>query len=150
MQEDEIRGEFQDWLKAAARKDLDAIMTKIADDVVSYEHDAPLVHRGAAAVREICRSGFEAMPGDFSWDIPDLHVIVRGDIAVTWGLNRMRAAGPDHEFESWSRGTRIFQKMDGVWKMIHQHVSYPYDPETGEAKTGLKPEHPEALCRAAD
>jgi ketosteroid isomerase-like protein len=139
--EAEIRLEFADWFRMAAAKDLDGVMTKIADDVVSYEHDAPLVHRGAAAVREVCRKGFEAMPGELSWDIPDLHIIVRGDIAVTWGLNRMRAQLPGQEtFESWSRGTRIFQKIDGRWRMIHQHVSYPYDPATGEAKIDLKPD----------
>ena len=138
--EDEVRKEFEEWLAAAAKKDLDAVMTKIDDDVVSYEHDAPLQYHGAAAVREVCRRGFEAMAGEFSWDIPDLQIIVRDDIAVTWGLNRMRAKQPGQdEFESWSRGTRIFQRKANGWKLIHQHVSYPYDPETGEAKLLLRP-----------
>jgi ketosteroid isomerase-like protein len=138
--EEELRKEFADWLAAAAKKDLDAVMQKIEDNVVSYEHDAPLVYNGAAAVREVCRRGFEAMPGEFNWDIPDLQIIVRDDIAVTWGLNRMRAkqSGQD-EFVSWSRGTRIFQRKGDGWKLIHQHVSYPYDPETGEAKLFLRP-----------
>jgi ketosteroid isomerase-like protein len=138
--EEEVRNEFEEWLAAAGKKDLDAVMTKIDDDIVSYEHDAPLQYRGAAAVREVCRQGFEAMAGEFSWDIPDLQIIIRDDIAVTWGLNRMTAkqAGQD-EFESWSRGTRIFQRKADGWKLIHQHVSYPYDPETGEAKLLLRP-----------
>jgi ketosteroid isomerase-like protein len=33
----------------------------------------------------------------------------------------------------------VFQTIDGKWKMIHQHVSYPYDPESGEAKSDLRP-----------
>lgn len=139
-EEAEIRREFEDWFKKAAAKDLDGIMTKIAGDVVSYEHDAPLFHRGAAAVRDVCAKGFQAMEGEFSWDIPDIQIIVRCDIAVTWGLNRMRAKLPGQQtFESWSRGTRIFQKTGGHWRMIHQHVSYPYDPETGEVKLFLRP-----------
>lgn len=138
--EQEVRQEFEAWLAAAARKDLDAVMTWLDDDIVSYEHDAPLQYRGAAAVREVCRRGFEAMPGEFRWDIPDLQVLVSGDIAVTWGLNRMRARQPGQEaVESWSRGTRIFQRRSDGWKLIHQHVSYPYDPETGEAELFLRP-----------
>lgn len=134
--EREIRAEFAEWFRDAAAKDLDAVMTKIADDAVSYEHEAPLVYVGADAIREVCRRGFEAARGEFRWDIPDLRVIVRDDIAVTWGLNRMWVQEPGKEAtESWSRGTRVFQKVGGAWKMIHQHVSLPYDPQTGQAQT---------------
>jgi ketosteroid isomerase-like protein len=52
----------------------------------------------------------------------------------------MRAAQPGGAgFEAWSRGTRVFRKTDGQWKLIHQHVSFPYDPETGAVKTDLRP-----------
>jgi ketosteroid isomerase-like protein len=112
---------FREWFRDAAAKDLDAVMDKIADDVVSYEHNEPLEYVGAAAVREVCRAGFEFQGGDFRWDIPDLKVIVSGDIAVAWGLNHMRS----DTYDAWSRGTRIFQRIDGRWKMIHQHVSFP-------------------------
>ncbi|MEU8251344.1 nuclear transport factor 2 family protein [Nonomuraea sp. NPDC048916] len=139
--EKEIRDHFEEWFRDAAAKDLDAVMTKIADDAVSYEHDAPLVCTGAPAIREVCRQGFDVMAGELRWDIPDLHVIVRDDLAVSWGLNRMRAQEPGKEpVELWSRGTRVFQRIDGEWKMIHQHVSYPLDPETGRAATDLRPD----------
>lgn len=115
-------------------------MTHIAPDVVSYEHDAPLEYRGADAVRKVCRRGFDATPGEFAWDIQDLQVLVRDDVAVTWGLNHMHADLPGGgTYDSWSRGTRVFQRSDDAWVMGHQHVSYPYDPETGVAKTELTP-----------
>jgi uncharacterized protein YndB with AHSA1/START domain len=112
---------FDEWLRDAAAKDLDAVMTKIADDVVSYEHNEPLEYVGADAVRQVCRTGFEFQGDNFRWSIPDLRVIVSGDIAVTWGLNHMKS----DTYDAWSRGTRIFRKIDGGWKMIHQHVSFP-------------------------
>jgi hypothetical protein len=69
-----------------------------------------------------------------------LKVVVRDDIAVAWGLNRMTAqqdsGGPA---ENWSRGTRVFQKTDRGWEMIHQHVSFPTDPATGKTRTDLVP-----------
>jgi ketosteroid isomerase-like protein len=138
--EEQIRKEFEEWFRDASAKDLDAVMTKIGDDALSYEHETPLQYSGAAAIREVCRKGFEAAKGNFRWDIPDLQVIVRDDIAVTWGLNHMQSHEPGRQkSEVWSRGTRVFRKIDGKWKMIHQHVSFPFDPETGKARMDLKP-----------
>lgn len=42
-------------------------------------------------------------------------------------------------FDSVSRGTRVFRKIGRRWTMIHQHVSYPYDPQSGAARTDLTP-----------
>lgn len=137
--EDEIRALHTAWFEASERKDLDASMAPIADDVVSYEHEMPLQYRGVDALRETCRAGFEKSATELRWDIPDLQIVVRGDIAVTWGLNRMRNREPGKPaYELWSRGTRIFQRRDGRWQMIHQHVSFPYDQQTGRAVFGIE------------
>lgn len=127
-----VREIHQKWFAGTAARDLDAIMAHIADDIVSYEHETPLRYDGAAEIRESCRRGLDAAPEAPSWDVPDLEVVVDGDLAVAWGLNHMGDAG-------WSRGTRVFQRRDGEWAMTHQHVSYPYDPGTGAARTDLEP-----------
>lgn len=138
--EQEIRQEFARWFDESSARDLDAVMAHMADDVVSYEHDPPLQFLGKEGIREVCQHGFDLQPDKFRWDIPDLQVIVRDDIAVTWGLNRMRGEAPgEGPTEMWSRGTRIFQKIDGRWQMIHQHVSFPVDPDSGEGRLDLKP-----------
>lgn len=128
--ENELRELFQTWFEAAAHKDLDAQMASIAGDVVSYEHDAPQEYRGVDAVREVCAAGLEYQDGEFRWDIPDLQIRIAGDIAVTWGLNRMRNTTADGALrEDWSRGTRIFERRDNRWQLIHQHVSFPIGPD---------------------
>ncbi|WP_327238520.1 YybH family protein [Streptomyces sp. NBC_01317] len=138
--EQEVRAVHQRWYDGTAAKDLDGLMSHIAEDVVSYEHSEPLQYVGRDSIREECERGLEAAAGAVDWDVPDLRVLVREDIAVAWGLNRMRAEQPDGETaESWSRGTRVFQRRDGEWTMIHQHVSFPFDPETGQAKSDLRP-----------
>lgn len=138
--EQEVRAVHQDWFDGTAAKDLDRLMSHIADDVVSYEHDAPLQYAGIDGVREVCRRGLEASAGPVAWDVPDMKVVARKDIAVAWGLNRVRATQPDGTIaEYWSRGTRLFQKSGGAWLMIHQHLSFPYEPETGAARTDLQP-----------
>lgn len=138
--EAEIRAVHDHWFGRTAAKDLEGVMRHIADDILSYEHDAPLQYVGREQVREVCRQGLEWAPGTVTWDVPDMRVLIRDDIAVVWGLNHMTAGEADGTTaESWSRGTRVLQRRNGEWAMIHQHVSYPYDPRTGEAKTGLRP-----------
>jgi uncharacterized protein YndB with AHSA1/START domain len=138
--ERELRQLFADWSDASARKDLDACMRPVAEDAVSYEHEMPLEVRGLNAIRAVCRRGFESATGKVRWDVPELEVIVRGDVAVTWGMNRMRLTPPNGESQVlWSRGTRAFRKIDGAWKLVHQHVSFPFDPASGAVRTDLAP-----------
>lgn len=138
--EAQIRKLFIDWLAASSQKDIDAAMEPISETIVSYEHSMPLEVCNITALRKECLIGFERAGSEFKWSIPDLKIIVRDDIAVTWGLNRMADyEGGNLKTEMWSRGTRIFQLIDGGWKMIHQHVSFPFDPSTGMARIDLKP-----------
>jgi uncharacterized protein YndB with AHSA1/START domain/ketosteroid isomerase-like protein len=111
--EREVRALFEDWFRASERKDLEASMAPVASSVESYEHELPLVHRGVDALRAACKLGFDGVPDTFRWEVPDLKVMVRGDLAITWGLNHMAGAGLD----SWSRGTRVFQRIGGRWRM---------------------------------
>lgn len=137
--EQEVRQLHEKWFAGTAAGDLDAMMTAVAADVVSYEHEAPLVYRGVDAVREACRRNLDLSAGaSVTWDVPDLTILVRDDLAVAWGLNHVRVRPPTGPTsDSWSRGTRVFARRDGQWLMIHQHLSVPVDPETGQAATDL-------------
>lgn len=138
--EREVRALHQRWFEATAAKDLDGLMRPIAEAVISYEHEQPLEYVGRDRVRQVCASGLDASDGTVTWTVPDLKIVVRDDLAVAWGLNRMTAQQDNGGLvESWSRGTRIFQKTDRGWEMIHQHVSFPTDPATGQTRTDLAP-----------
>jgi uncharacterized protein (TIGR02246 family) len=137
--EQEVRRLHQRWFDGTAAKDLDGLMAAIADDVVSYEHEQPLQHLGVQAVREVCARGLDVSPA-VTWTVPDLKILVEGNLAVAWGLNHVQLSQADGEpVDSWSRGTRIFERRNGTWLMIHQHLSFPIDPETGDARTDLHP-----------
>ncbi|SDF05953.1 Ketosteroid isomerase homolog [Blastococcus aurantiacus] len=128
------------WFAAAENKDVEASMEPISADIISYEHVSPLQFTALDDIRKECQRGFEQELDDFTWTVPDLRVIVREDLGVAWGLNRMASRRPDGtERVTWSRGTRIFRKVDGKWLMVHQHVSFPFEPETGAAALALAP-----------
>ncbi|HEX5595268.1 MAG TPA: SgcJ/EcaC family oxidoreductase [Micromonosporaceae bacterium] len=139
--EQDVRQLHQRWFDSTAAKDLDGLMAAIADDVVSYEHEQPLQYVGRQAVREICKAGLDASSdGTVTWGVPDLEILVDGDLGVAWGLNHIRIQSIEGQvIDSWSRGTRVFQRRNGAWLMVHQHLSYPYDPSKSAAKTDLHP-----------
>ncbi|MBY8875136.1 SgcJ/EcaC family oxidoreductase [Micromonospora sp. PLK6-60] len=137
--EREVRDLHRRWYAATAAGDLDGLMAPVATDVVSYEHEAPLRYVGVDQVRDVCERGLRAGPAQVRWEVPDLTVRTAGDLAVAWGLNRVVVGEPDDPTEHWSRGTRVFRRVDGDWRLVHQHVSYPFAPETGRARTDLRP-----------
>ncbi|MBI0380561.1 nuclear transport factor 2 family protein [Streptomyces albiflaviniger] len=132
--EREVRAVHQHWFDRTAAKDLDGLMAHIAEDIVSYEHDTPLQYLGRDQVREVCRAGLDSAPGEVTWDVPEMEVLIRDDLAVVWGLNHMTSETGDGTTEdTWSRGTRVFQRRGGHWQMIHQHLSFPLPPRPSPA-----------------
>jgi hypothetical protein len=51
------------------------------------------------------------------------HCITR---LVNADTNENAAAG-------WVRATVCYQRQQGAWRVIHEHVSVPFDPMTGKA-----------------
>jgi uncharacterized protein (TIGR02246 family) len=121
----EVRAVHEQWSARTAAKDLGGLMEHIAPDVVSYEQAGRLQYTGIGEVREVCRRGLESSPGRIDFDVPDLTVHADGDLAVAWGLDRITADGA----ESRSRGTRVFERRNGRWQMVHQHLSVPLEGE---------------------
>jgi len=119
----EVRAVHEQWSARTAAKDLDGLMENIAPDVVSYEQAGQLQYTGIDEVREVCRRGLESSPGRIDFDVPDLTVHADGDLAVAWGLDRITADGA----ESRSRGTRVFERRNGQWQLVHQHLSVPVE-----------------------
>lgn len=125
--EQAVAGILQRWHEATAKKDLDGLMADVAADVVSYEHEGPLVLPDLDAVRESCRRGLEATQGTVDFHVVDPQVVVRDDLAVVWGLDRVTIPQPEGDAEVTSRGTRVFRRRGGRWVLVHQHLSFPRD-----------------------
>lgn len=87
----------------------------------------------------VAEHGFEEDAGEASWQVPDLTVITQDEPAVAWGLNRVQVERPDGQpAETWHRGTRVFRRIGDDWLMVHQHLSYPLDPQAGTERAELE------------
>jgi len=138
--EAEIREEFQRWFVESCRKDTVKCMTHFAPDALSYEHVTPLQYRGVDAIKIVCQAGFDAFRGPIRYEIHDLTIAASGDLAFAYGLNHVvgeTTAGG--RFEMFTRGTWCWRKIDGKWRVTHQHMSVPFDPKTERAVLHLRP-----------
>ena len=127
--ERDVRAIHDFWSVSTRAGDLDALMAPIDPSIVSFEHAGAMEYVGLDAVREVCSAGLAAAPDGADMDTPDLTVRVGGDLAVSWGVDRIRTGRRDDTMaQQRSRGTRVFQRRDGEWRMVHQHLSFPADP----------------------
>jgi ketosteroid isomerase-like protein len=72
--------------------------------------------------------------------VQELDIAVDGDVAFARCLNRFGGTKMDGKrVLNWLRSTFGLRKIDGRWKVVHEHVSVPFDMETGKAMLELKP-----------
>jgi uncharacterized glyoxalase superfamily protein PhnB len=61
-------------------------------------------------------------------------VEVDGDVAFVHGMHHFVPEPADHPAGStWMRVTACYRRMNGEWRVAHEHVSIPFDPMTGKA-----------------
>jgi len=138
--EDIIRQRMQDWAKAVSAKDIDGAMSLYAPSVVSFDINPPLRYGGADNKRQAWLKVFAAYPGRFSYEVRDLSVTTQGELAFVHSLNHVTGTlANGHTNDMWVRWTACFRRIEGVWLVVHDHVSVPADLAQGKAVTNLTP-----------
>jgi len=134
-------GALIDHLARAIRaRDLDAVLTVFAPELVSFDLGPPLRHGGGEPFARRWRELFDAYAGPIDYEIRDPVVNVGGDVAFSRSLNRIGGATRDgREVERWLRWTAGWRKLAGEWRIVHEHVSVPADLRDGKALLDLEP-----------
>ena len=90
--------------------------------------------------RRAWQEAVAAYTGPISYEVRDLNVTTHGELAFVHSLNHVngtRASG--HVTDLWLRWTACFRRIDGIWLVVHDHVSVPADLERGQAILNLTP-----------
>lgn len=104
---------------AAEAKDLDRYVSFYADDAVLFWPGTPMV-RGRAAIREFMQA-FLAMPAfSLSFETAEVHVSRAGDLAYSYGTNRVSLVGPNGKrMKDRGKYLTVYRKQaDGTWKVV--------------------------------
>jgi ketosteroid isomerase-like protein len=135
-----IRQRVNDLVGAVGAKDLEALMSFYGPDVVSFDLGAPLRYAGMDRKRRAWQAVFAAYPGPFSYEIRELEVTTSGELAFVHSLNHVRGQlVTGHSTNLWVRWTACFRRIDGIWLVVHDHVSVPANLEHGQAVLDLTP-----------
>ncbi len=141
--EAQIRQLIAEQETAMRRGDAQALVDLYAPEVLVYDLAPPLRKSGAEVLDpEGLRKWFATFDGGVHFDVRDLHVTVGGDVAYCHSLNRLAATplGEPGGFELWFRSTVCFRRIDGRWRVTHEHTSTPFDMDGSfRASVDLQP-----------
>lgn len=140
--EQAIRVMYDRYSAAVAAKDLNTIMSFYVPDetLVAFDAFPPRQYVGAAAYRKDYADFFAAFPGPAKSQASDVHVETSGPLGYARGFDRWVITGKDGKpLEVVFRFTDVLKKIDGKWLIVHEHLSVPVDPVTGQADFLSKP-----------
>jgi ketosteroid isomerase-like protein len=135
-----VRQRVEDHARAVSAKDLNRVMSLYAPGIVSFDLHPPLRYAGIDNKRRAWQVFFATYPASLGYEVRDVEVITDGGLAFVRSLNHVRGAvASGHVTDLWLRWTACFRRIDGVWLVVHDHVSVPADLEHGKAILNLTP-----------
>jgi ketosteroid isomerase-like protein len=114
-----IRRLLDTWVAAVRAHDLEAVVADRTEDIVMFDVPEPLQARGMAAYRDTWKLYFKAA-GSELFELRELEIAVGGDVAFAHAVLRCT---PDPE--PAGRLTVGLRRLDGAWKVTHEHHSFP-------------------------
>jgi ketosteroid isomerase-like protein len=135
-----IRQRVEDCAKAVRAKEIDRVMSFYAPDIVSFDINPPLRYTGADNKRGAWQDFFATYTGPVAYEVRDLNVTTAGELALVHSLNHLKGTlASGHVTDLWVRWTACFRRINGVWLVVHDHVSVPADLKHGQAVLNLTP-----------
>jgi uncharacterized protein (TIGR02246 family) len=139
--EDEIRAVVDERVAAVRGKDPGPLAQRQAEDVVTFDVLPPLNARGSGAVEERTRAWFSGYASDIGYDVEQLEIHGDGDVAFCSFLYHVTGTlGSGDDVSMWVRATLGLRRLDGDWRIVHDHESVPWDAETGQGRADLTPQ----------
>jgi len=138
----EIKELFKQWKTAFEAKDVDGVMRTYAPGatLVSYDIVPPLQFKGADAYRKDYSEFFAQFAGPLHIDLPDMQIEAGRDVGFAFGLERLSGKlANGTPISMWMRYTEGLKRVDGKWRVVHEHISVPIDMATGKARLDLVP-----------
>ncbi len=138
--EAQIRALVDDWASALRAKDINRLMASYAPDVLTFDVVNPLQRKGLDAARKRAEEWISSWQGPIECEIRERTITTGGNVAFSHNLSHFNGKKMDGgDIDMWIRATLCYRKSDGRWNVTHEHVSVPFDPESGQASLDLKP-----------
>jgi uncharacterized protein (TIGR02246 family) len=138
---EQIREVIESWAKAIRGKDMEGAIACLAPEVLTFDLAPPLQHEGLSAIRRGLEEWFPTWKGPIGLEVHGLRVTAGGHVAYCTSLQHMSGTKTNGEKpDLWYRSTLCLQKIDGSWRIAHEHASTPfYMDGSNRAALDLKP-----------
>ncbi len=139
IDEAHIRQLMDDQANALRAKDINGVMRNWAPDIVVFDVAPPRQYLGTEAYRKCLKGWFTMWKGPIECEICDLSISTKKDAGFAYSINHITGTTKDgYKPEIWVRVIACLRKINGRWKVTHEHVSVPSSQESGRAAIDLK------------
>jgi len=133
MQQDEtaesqIKAVIDAWADAVRRHDLAGILAHHEQDIVMFDVPPPLQSRGIDEYKKTWDLFFRYHEPSQAFDIEELAITAGEDVGFAFAIVRCGSgtfSGPPEEGGFLFRLTIGLGKIDGDWRITHEHHSVP-------------------------
>ena len=136
----EIQMLIDTYRQAMSDKDVEKIMALYGDSIVAFDAVQALQFVDKTAYRQHWQACMQMCPGphDFEFQTPTINVAE--DVAFAHWLAKCGGTNEQGELQSsWMRATAGYRRINGQWRIVHEHWSAPFDPASGAALFDLNP-----------
>jgi ketosteroid isomerase-like protein len=137
-----IEAQVENYRKAFESRDVDAIMANYAPGNQVFVFDAvpPRQYPNWDSYKKDWEALFAAFPGPIKDTISDLNITVVGPVAYSHRIESTEFTKKEGTKQRLvTRETDVYRRINGKWLVVHEHVSFPADVETGKADLSSKP-----------
>ena len=141
--ESQIRSLREKLTTALRAKDADGVVSHFAPETVMFVLAPPLQYKtgeNAPGLQGI-KEWFDSFAGEIDYEVRELQITAGETVAFCHSLNRVSGTNSDdgEKTDIWIRETLGLRKIDGEWKIAHQHQSVPFYMDSIKAAIDLKP-----------
>ena len=116
----------QDWYAAESRKDVEAEMAFLSDDIILHPANAPQLI-GKKAVRKSMLDLYKMLVS-ISGGPTRIEVSSSGDFAYDIGRGKAVMKGPEGTFEVYPKYLAVWRKINGKWKCVAWSFNFDKPP----------------------
>ena len=122
-----IRRLVEEWAHAVRDREIEGVLADHVEDMVMFDVPPPVELRGIGAYRDSWRAFFKWMENESgSFEIVWLDVTAGDTVAFATALLRCGTkASLAKDNTAQLRLTVGLRKIDGAWKIAHEHHSFP-------------------------
>jgi uncharacterized protein (TIGR02246 family) len=126
--EDDIHALIDRWAKAVREENRVGIRADHDPDMLMFDVPPPFLSRGLDAYMETWETFLARAEKPIRFDFDDVKVTAGSDVAFATATGRCVDVDPKGKREELEfRLTMCLQKIDGRWRVMHEHHSLPAD-----------------------